>query len=419
LAYASSKEVTVLMAESTLASPKSEAIADLKAAKMTKSKKKQGRKRRSQDFDQLAQAAEAQNVSGKHKSATRSLISGKRLYCRVLPMLTPTRSEVDGITDVVMINDDYHPIIINNEHFTGHAVFRVKNFRGVTPIDSKDGSVPEPISGTEYFTGHRRTFSLQIAGRFRKPWSADEVMFGTFFQKPVLLPPFYSIAIAVAKKIDASMDGDLASARPYMCSPAICAMNTARADPIIPPKLARIPEQPGEPLYLPPWRFGGAKKLEENFMATVSNWPEARLYRSTSTPGALEHDDLSDSLSSEADEELETNASSGKATRKSSFSGFFSRSKNDSESGKQLSTPTPHQRRSWFLKPENRLAYTYQPDTLYSFDFNNQYVDLNTMTLKLGISFDARHYLNDQPVVYQMRSRDGSVIFFTIELGLV
>ena len=134
-------------------------------------------------------------------------------------------------------------------------------------------------------------------------------------------------------------------------------------------------------------------------METVSSWPESKLHHPV--------EDDSDPLNDEAPA----------PKRSGSLMGFFSRTPSTKEPPKDSAT-TPSQRRSWFLNPEHRKSYKFRPDTLYSFDFNNQYVDLNKMQLKLGISFDVSYYLNGQPVRYQMRSRDGSVIFFTIELGL-
>jgi hypothetical protein len=343
-----------------------------------------------------------------------------KLYCRVVPLLKPSKCIVPSVNSIVPINYDSDPIIINNEHFTGYAVFRVVNFDGHNPIDPKTGKPMPVITSNDYFKGHRRTFSLQISGRFRKEWSADEVMFGTFFDKPVKMPPGYKIALALAKKIDASMDGDLSLDKPYMCSPLICAMNIARAEPIILSSLkdgkleedqtvsfSHDAERTGlnQPLYLPKWKGAGGKHIEENFMETVASWPESKLHHQH-----IEEDD-SDPLK----EEPEVVA----PKRTGSFMNFFSRTSSTNEMiKKEPAAVTPTQRRSWFLNPDHRKSYLFRPDTLYTFDFNNQYVDLNKMQLKLGITFDVSYYLNGQPVRYQMRSRDGSIIFFTIELGL-
>lgn len=366
----------------------------------------------------MSKGKKEKHAKGKVEDVSKTTSSSndgpKKLYCRAVPQFKPTKSIVPTLDSIVPVNYDINPIIINNEHFTGYACFRVVNFDGHNPIDPKTGKPMPVISSSEYFTGHRRTFSLQISGRFRKEWSADEVMFGTFFEKPVKLPPGHKIALALAKKIDASMDGDLSLDTPYMCSPLICAMNIARSEPIF---LSNLKENLSEgctfnhdaektkindPLYLPTWKYPNGQHIQENFMETVASWPESKLHHPSSVVYEEDSDPLKDEIKAEP-------------KRSGSLMGFFSRTESVK---KGPSAVTPTQRRSWFLNPDHRKSYKFRPDTLYSFDFNNQYVDLTKMQLKLGITFDVSYYLNGQPVRYQMRSRDGSIIFFTMELGL-
>ena len=344
--------------------------------------------------------------------------SHPKLYCRLYPLLKPTKSIVSSIDNIIPVNYDMDPIIINNEHFTGYAVFRVVNFDGHNPIDPKTGQPFPIIPDNAYFNGHRRTFSLQLCGRFRKEWSSDDVIFGTFFEQPLKLPPGYKIPLALAKKIDASMYGDFSLDKPYMCSPLICAMNIARADPIIlssgsshdngaVSSFSHDAETTNSksPLYLPKWQYSDGSHIEENLMETVASWPESKLHHS-------HEEEDSDPLK---EEEL-----SQQNKRSGSLMGFFSRTLSTKEmtSKKEPAAVTPSQRRSWFLNQDHRRAYKFRPDTMYSFDFNNQYVDLTKMQLKLGITIDVSYYLNGNPMRYQMKSRDNSVIFFTIELGL-
>lgn len=333
----------------------------------------------------------------------------RKLYVKIDQMHTPTRTEgPEPIFNVVNVNDDYNPILINNEHFTGHAVFRCKDFDGWTPIDETTMKAKPVISTTPYFEGHKRTFSFQIAGRFRKQWTADDVMFGTYFDKPLTLPRGYSLALSVAKKIDPSMVAILDVPQPYMCSPLICAMNVAHIQPLYsnPARRAISLFQPAfgmkrpneslhttaqraaqddnknveKPLTLPSWDFGGDKPiLEENIMI---NWPNWTQVPSAST--FYRH----------------SNSSLVKASSK--------------VSGR---TPPATIRRNWFLEEDHRKKFLYHPDTVYSFDFASPYVDLNKMKLKLGLTIDVEPYLGDQPIRYECRTRDGSVLFWSVELG--
>lgn len=337
---------------------------------------------------------------------------GKKVYVRFLPSDPPTRTEgPDPVFNVVYVNDDDHPVLINNEHFTGQAVFRVKDYDGWTPLDERTRKSLPIIPDTPYFEGHRRTFSFQISGRFRKSWTANDIMFGTFFSKPLSLPRGYSLALSIAKKIDPSMVAVLDVPEPYMCSPLICAMNTAHIQPLYAPPMRRTisayrPEyglQPrndtplslheaamkaatddcldvSKPLTMPPWEYGKGKPiLEENIML---NWPS---WTTVPTPTTFYR---------------HSNSSLVKASSK--------------VNGR---TPPATIRRNWFLDESHRKKFIYHPDTVYSFDFASPYVDLCKMKLKLGLTIDVEPYLGDQPIRYECRTRDGSVLFWAVEIG--
>jgi len=114
-------------------------------------------------------------------------------------------------------NQDDTPILINNNHFTGYVVVRIRNYQSL-PTDSMNfntltsqqgseidinptsstisilsSSKPSSINlsrsdlgsqndivkkGEEYFEGKRRYFSIQFCGRFRKNWYGSEIEFG-------------------------------------------------------------------------------------------------------------------------------------------------------------------------------------------------------------------------------------------------
>ncbi len=353
-----------------------------------------------QSFNSKFVTEEPQQPMGQDNGADR------KLYVKIEPMLEPTRTDgPDPIFNIVYVNDDAHPITISNEHFTGHAVFRCKDYEGWAPLDEATKKPKPIIKTTPYFDGHKRTFSFQISGRFRKQWTADDIMFGTFFDKPLSLPRGYSLALGIAKKIDPSMVAILDSPRPYMCSPLICAMNTAHLQPLYasPTRRAISVYQPefgkterlgqtairatqddslnlDKPLTMPSWSYGGDQPiLEENIMI---NWPTWTTVPTAST--FYRH----------------SNSSLVKASSKASST-----------------TSAAQIRRHWFLDEQHRKKFIFHPDTVYSFDFASPYVDLNKMKLKLGINIDVEQYLGDQPIRYECKSRDGKVVFFSVELG--
>lgn len=337
----------------------------------------------------------------------------KRLYVKCRAMVDEQRTTDPALgRDIVYINDEHHAITIDNEHFTGQAVFRVNHFDGWTPVDA-DGKPRPVISDIEYFEGHRRAFSIQMSGRFKKEWTGDEVMFGTWFDGPLVLPRGYSIALAFAGQIDRSMVHDVASDKPYICSPLICAMNVVNFEPMLDKgpteteaeaeaeagikcsvkgheehhaqgwkgacTTPAAPKNAGgaqkEVLRLPEWQWKDGVRLEENLLAQWPTWsypPTESFYEQQSRHVM----DLSD----------------------------------DSKAAKH--------RRNWFLNEARRKAFKFHPNVCYSFDFFSPYVDVNRMQLKLGLTIDASYYLNGQPLKYQARTRDGSVVFFEFEVGL-
>ena len=341
--------------------------------------------------------------------------SPPKLYVRVEPMVGATRCAHPDLESVAYVNDDMHPILINNEHFTGHLVFRVRNFRGWTPLDEASGEPKPPIPDCpHYFEGHKRSFSLQLSGRFRKQWTGDDVMFGTFFHKKMDLPRGSGLALSFAKRIDPSMEYELYSNDPFICSPILCAMNTVHIQPLLAPDRSKMSASispraslrrslfetallsqedsrrgVGEPLTLPEWTYGGKHEiLEENLMAAWPSW----------TLSAGSYVSSSSSINGTAPDAAHSSALI-KAVSKNKVSAAH--------------------RRQWFLDERNRKRFVFHPDTVYSFDFASPYVDMNELVLKMGISIRVAPYLGGQPVRYECRSRDSKTLFWAVELGLL
>lgn len=348
--------------------------------------------------------------------------SKPKLYVRVEPMHYPNRSVNPKLSSLAYVNDDMHPILVHNEHFTGHIVFRVRNFRGWTPIDDRTGKPKAPIPDCpDYFEGHKRTFSLQISGRFRKQWTGDDIMFGTFFRQKIELPRGSGLALAFAQRIDPSMAYEANSDNPYICSPILCAMNTVHIQPLLAPnpglrasaalspraslrrslfETAVLSQEDTakpltEPLTLPEWTYGGRHEiLHENLLTAWPSWTlpgsgSSSKYRGSNT--SLGNTDAS--------------------LQQDPYSSALIKAVNKNKTGAS-------HRRQWFLDERNRKRFIFHPDTVYSFDFASPYVDMNDLTLRMGISISVPKYLGGQPVRYECRTRDGKTLFFAIELGL-
>lgn len=390
-----------------------------------------------------------------------------KLYVRVEPMVNGNTTENPEIKNIAYINDDMNPILINNEHFTGHIVFRVKDFKnGFTPIDPDTGKPKPIISNSEgYFGGHRRSFSMQINGRFKEQWTGDDVMFGTFFYRPIPLPSLSRVALALAQQIDPSMAYQLKGDNPYICSPIICAMNTVNVQPLFAKNhnyfttttsrssIFEDAEQPTTSDFLSlkkkdKERRSSSKKkklntnISSNDQLSIDSMVSATSISSNLSPSPNNRQTLHDIAVEEfpLDKEIELNLPEWKwggdhCAMEENLLGEWSnlinrhsntildddddfRSvQNDLSSAVRKNKTDASARRNWFLDKTRRERFIYNTHTVYGFDFANQYVDMNEIILKLGLSVNAGKHLDGIPVRYECRNREG-IIFFSIEFGL-
>lgn len=319
---------------------------------------------------------------------TRSLLSSKAgaLAVRVgadLESLVPLR-----------VNDDAAPVWVEGPHWAGYITVRVAGSTGV-----------HGASDTDYFKGKRRLFSFQTRGVFKSTnphaadnlWTGDDVLFVAQFDRKIPTPPGTNVAVKCAKLIDGTFFADnLFDEKPFFGSFLVAGMNTIRISPALrsqgvirhrdsaldlsldvaqSSKLPlQVTPQPSTsdvksvesgastspPLASPEvpsktrvgdWRFGGAKVLEEDVSLALDGAP-------------------SESVAN---------------------------------------------RRSYFCSQEGRKRFVFWPDMVYETDFFNNYLDLGTPSLKLGITIDCKRILKGIPITFAARSRSGE-IFYVIEI---
>ncbi len=99
---------------------------------------------------------------------------------------------------------------VENENFQGQVLVRLRRTQEDRP----------------YFLHRLRNFSFSFKGSFKKTLDASDVMFGAEFDHPIKPPFGSSIGLKFAHLIDPSLKADLHSAKPWLLSPLICAMNT-------------------------------------------------------------------------------------------------------------------------------------------------------------------------------------------------
>jgi hypothetical protein len=134
---------------------------------------------------------------------------------RLRVLAGPSPTSLVPITDFVNTNT---PHLISSDVFEGEVVVNIKGF-----TDSKGR-----IRDSEYFWREDRkgiTWSIQVQGRFLLPYSADDILFGNTFDRPLKLPWGSGTAFKFMKYVDPTLEHDLTSpTRPWALSPLISTM---------------------------------------------------------------------------------------------------------------------------------------------------------------------------------------------------
>ncbi|KAI0026781.1 hypothetical protein K488DRAFT_64527 [Vararia minispora EC-137] len=290
--------------------------------------------------------------------------------------------------------DDLHPITVNSgtphhlasDLFEGSILAYIKDFPG------PDG---RPLE-SEYFEREDRkgvTWSIQVQGRFLRPVSADNVMFGNTFDRPLQLPWGVGAAFRFMKYIDPTLEHDLTSrTKPWALSPLVSTM----------PYFAHARFEDGtEPPTFPP-RSSLDDDLSQLHLAvqTPSRSPMSSpaSSRSGSSESVASMSSRATSFGSQEDKEM---GSSRKMLSKLSAG-----TKNDLKHIRDA-----RQRRSFFATQEHRRNVVFGPSDLITTDFCYgfiQFAPSPSLQLPGGISFDLMRYWDGQPVRFMCCERKGS-----------
>jgi len=160
----------------------------------------------------------------------------------------------------VKVNGEGAPLVIDSPHFTGRIAIRILGYDGETPND-------EPaINNSPYFNGTQRLFSIQIQGRFKKPTTADDLMWGIDFDQKLNVPRLADVALKfVQHTIDPSLECDLHAEKPWSRSPLIATMNIVSIMKLS----GNTAVKPDAPAPLPPWPSPNGEHVEENTAAGI------------------------------------------------------------------------------------------------------------------------------------------------------
>jgi len=256
----------------------------------------------------------------------------------------------DALVPISVNTDKAHTI--RSEYFEGKVLVYIKGFEG------PDGTITE----NEYFERDDRksvTWSIQVQGRFLQPRSADDILFGNTFDRPLKLPWGAGAAFKFMNFIDPTLEHDLGShSQPWALSPLVSTMP----------------------------HFVHTRVPSESSQRRNSSDDHAR-----SPPPFPSKESVGDDTS-----QMRFEPKTGSPKRSLRF-------------------PSANKRRNFFGAPQNRQAVTFGPEDVVTTDFCYNFITFPDLHLSLpgGISFDLTKYWDGQPVRFvccerPKKRRDGA-----------
>jgi len=101
-------------------------------------------------------------------------------------------------------------------------------FEGIISLQINRFPTHHRTTSSDYFKRSDRqgiTWSIQVQGRFLQPHTADDILFGNVFERPLTLPWGSGAAFQLMKYIDPTLEHNLTSqAKPWALSPLISTM---------------------------------------------------------------------------------------------------------------------------------------------------------------------------------------------------
>ncbi|PWY96925.1 DUF1769-domain-containing protein [Testicularia cyperi] len=282
---------------------------------------------------------------------------------------------VDSL-ETVAVNHDETPVEIATPLFQGRIAVRIKNFTG------RDPPGVTHRSDSEYFeNGHGKgqSWSMQIQARFLDAVSADDLVFGNEFDRPIRdhLPYGIGVALQFVRVVDPNLEHDLYADRPHAWSPYIATM----------PRISSVAfEGDGD---------GDADGDKPDFSA----WPAF-----PTAPDSYVEEDITSLIPSElADSEPSSIA--------------------NLKGGPQGIPKANEYRLRFFSNPSHRQAVSFNKHHIVAADFFNGFIDFNDLSLHIpfaaGLKFDLKKYWDGQPVRYICKNRATDTTYFVIQFDIV
>jgi len=323
-----------------------------------------------------------------------------------LRVLAGSSTSMVPITSLVNTGRPY-PIV--SDEFEGEMIVYIKCF------NAEAGKPCE--QGDDYFDREDRqgvTWSIQVQGRFLNPYSADDILFGNTFDRPLKLPWGSSAALRFMNYVDPTLSHDLSSStKPWALSPLVSTMP-----------------------YFAHTRLASSRSSSPDSSTSSLSLDEVHGLESTPPPfppldNTSVQDDTSQLCYALCPDYIQSNSSSSSSSSSlSSDSSASSRSSKSSLSLKKVSAKlgnkhseekklrrreankmkqiaalqnlqTAAQRRSYFSHVENRHAVVFGPQDVITTDFCYGFLEFSpTLSLRLpgGMGWDLTRYWDGQPV---------------------
>ncbi|WFD44026.1 hypothetical protein MPSI1_002691 [Malassezia psittaci] len=288
--------------------------------------------------------------------------------------------------EIISVNHDNQPFVIDSENFRGRLAVRIKDFVGETP------SGETARKTTKYFEepyGDGMTYSIQVQGQFPKGVTSDQLVFGNAFDRPIRnsLPYGTSLALRFAGMVDPNLKHDLYADKPWAFSPMLATMFRVQAN--------RASE---------PFEESSAQELFKS-----KQWPE---FPSPET-GVEQHfvkEDLSPLFYTKQDGENSLNEDTG--IDKTTVEKLHSEDVSVASSA----------RASWMGKKAHREKLDITESDVITVDFCNGFIDFNSLQLVLpymNLHFDLQKYWDGQPVRYVAKNIETDEVYFVVQFELM
>jgi hypothetical protein len=293
-----------------------------------------------------------------------------------------------------LVNTDT-PHTISTDQFEGQVVVNIKGFT------DPQGRVLD----SEYFQRPNRkdvTWSIQVQGRFLENHSADDILFGNTFDRPLKLPWGSGAALKFMNYVDPMLEHDLNShTKPWALSPLISTMPHFSH--------SRLPWSPsssrssscsrqgsaepvsaldaGSPLFPP---FPPKNSIEDDL---------TQIHHSQSL-NVYDNDSASD-LSLSSCSSSSSSSSSSRGAKTAVKYKLKNRKKPFVTGLRSFDLHTAKERQSYFRSTSHRKGVTFNADDVLTMDFCYGFLDFSpSLALRLpgGVSFDLIKYWDGQPV---------------------